>query len=165
LNEELPFKGEPLLEALEKASVRFIVIGGFAVTAHGFSRTTKDLDIVPAPDRQNLGRLAALVTDLDASMLGMDEFDREELPEPQDPDVLALGGNFVLMTTYGRLDILQLVSPDLEYVDLETAAVEDTVFGHKVRFCSYERLVEMKKAAGRDQDLIDLKKLREARGE
>jgi hypothetical protein len=55
LSQEQPFKGEPLLAALEAADVRYIVIGGFAVTAHGFSRTTKDLDVVPDPDPENGG--------------------------------------------------------------------------------------------------------------
>lgn len=69
------------------------------------------------------------------------------------------------MTKYGRLDILQLINPDLEYSDLEVAVIEDEVFGQKVRFCGYEHLVAMKEAAGREGDLDDLKRLREARGE
>ena len=47
-----------LLGALEQASVHFVVIGGFAVSAHGHLRATKDLDIVPDPDPENLERLA-----------------------------------------------------------------------------------------------------------
>ncbi len=90
---------------------------------------------------------------------------KEELPDPRDPEALALGGNFVLTTKYGRLDIMQIVGPDLEYADLSAAAVEDEVFGHLVRFCGYEHLVAMKEAAGRDQDLMDLKHLREARAD
>ncbi len=74
-----------------------------------------------------------------------------------------MGGNFVLTTKHGRFDVMQLVSPDFEYSDLAGAAIEDEVFGHPVRFCGYEHLVAMKEAAGRDQDLIDLGKLREAR--
>lgn len=66
---------------------------------------------------------------------------------------------------HGRLDILQLVAPELEYADLESAAVEDTVFGHRVRFCGFDHLVAMKEAAGRPEDLIDLTRLRGARGE
>ena len=107
--------------------------------------------------------MAAVLADLGASVLGLEEFKKEELPDPRDPEALALGGNFVLTTQYGRLDVMQLVSPDLEYADLDVAAIEDEVFGHRVRFCGYKHLVAMKEAAGRDQDLIDLKKLREAR--
>ncbi len=160
-----PLDAEKLLEALEQASVDFVVIGGFAVSAHGHLRATKDLDIVPDPDPQNLEKLATVLADLGASVLGLEEFKKEELPDPRDPEALALGGNFVLATQYGRLDVMQLVSPDLEYADLDVAAIEDEVFGHRVRFCGYEHLLEMKKAAGRGQDVEDLKRLREARGE
>ncbi len=163
MTESLPLDGEPLLAALEDAEVSFIVIGGFAVSAHGYLRATKDLDIVPAPDPENLDRLADVLRRLGAGVLGMEEFGKEELPDPRDAEALALGGNFVLITQYGRLDVMQLVSPDLEYADLDVAAIEDEVFGHRVRFCGYEHLVSMKEAAGRDQDLMDLKKLREAR--
>jgi hypothetical protein len=39
------------------------------------------------------------------------------------------------------------------------------VFEARVRFCGYRHLVAMKEAAGRDQDLVDLARLREIRGE
>ena len=41
---------EPLLRALHDAGVRHIIIGGFAVNAHGVIRPSKDLDIVPDPE-------------------------------------------------------------------------------------------------------------------
>jgi hypothetical protein len=51
-----------------------------------------------------------------------------------------MGGNFVLTTSSGRLDVMQVVAPDLEFGDLADASVEDEVFGHQVRFCSYEQV-------------------------
>lgn len=158
-----PLDAASLLAALNDAGVSFVVIGGFAVSAHGYPRATKDLDIVPAPDTENLERLASVLERLDASLLGMEEF-AEEVVQP-DAEGLALGGNFVLSTSGGRLDIMQMVAPDLEFADLEAAAVEDEVFGHPVRFCGYEHLVAMKEAAGRPEDLLDLQRLRQARGE
>jgi hypothetical protein len=157
-----PLDVEGLLAALEKAAVSFVVIGGFAVGAHGYPRATKDLDIVPDPDPENLERLASLLTGLNASVLGMEEFAEEGVVQP-DSDGLRMGGNFVLATSHGRLDIMQLVGPDLEYADLDSAAVEDEVFGHRVRFCGFDHLVAMKEAAGRPEDEIDLKRLRESR--
>ena len=162
--QERPFKGEALLAALGAAEVRYILIGGFAVTAHGFSRTTKDLDIVPDPDPENLRRLAGVLAEVNAEVLGMGELAEEEIVQP-DADGLAQGGNFVLSTKHGRLDVMQLVGPNLEYSDLAEAAIEDEVFGHRVRFCGYDHLVAMKEAAGRPEDLLDLERLREARGE
>lgn len=159
-----PLDAERLFAALVAAEVRFIVIGGFAVSAHGYLRGTKDLDIVPDPDPENLHRLAGALTKLEARIMGMEDFSEEEVVQP-DVAGLAMGGNFVLTTSYGRLDILQLVSPDFTYQDLDPAAIEDVVLGHRVRFCGYEDLVEMKKAAGRLEDQLDLTRLRAARGE
>jgi hypothetical protein len=162
LTEVSPLDVEGLLAALDAADVRFVVIGGFAVGAHGFPRATKDLDVVPDPASDNLKRLAAVLADLDASVLGMGEFSEEEVVQP-DAAGLEMGGNFVLATSRGRLDIMQIVGPDLEYSDLEAAAVEDEVFGHRVRFCGFDHLVAMKEAANRPEDLIDLQRLRESR--
>lgn len=162
MTEISPLDVEGLLAALEKAEVRFVVIGGFAVGAHGYPRATKDLDIVPDPAPENLQRLASLLSELNASVLGMDEFAEEEVVQP-DAAGLEMGGNFVLATSRGRLDIMQLVGPDFEYADLDSAAVEDEVFGHRVRFCGFDHLVAMKETAGRPEDEIDLKRLRESR--
>jgi hypothetical protein len=163
LTEVSPLDVEGLLAALEKAEVHFVVIGGFAVGAHGYPRATKDLDIVPDPAPENLERLAGLLSDLNASVLGMEEFAKEEVVQP-DAAGLEMGGNFVLGTNRGRLDIMQLVGPDLEYADLDSSAVEDEVFGHRVRFCGFDHLVSMKEKAGRPEDVIDLLRLRESRG-
>ena len=117
---------------------------------------------MPDPAPENLQRLASLLSDLNASVLGMEEFAEEEVVQP-DAAGLEMGGNFVLVTNHGRLDIMQLIGPDLEYVDLESAAVEDEVFGHRVRFCGFDHLVAMKEAAGRPEDEVDLRRLRESR--
>lgn len=162
MTEIAPLDVEGLLAALDAASVRFVVIGGFAVGAHGYPRATKDLDIVPDPDPDNLRRLATVLADLDASVLGMEEFGEDEVIQP-DLAGLQMGGNFVLATNRGRLDIMQIVGPDLEYNDLEAAAVEDEVFDHRVRFCGFDHLIAMKEAAGRPEDEIDLQRLRESR--
>lgn len=84
------------------------------------------------------------------------------MPQP-DRDGLALGGNFVLDTDGGRLDILQAVEPDLTYAEIAPNALVVEVFGREVRVCGYEDLVAMKTAADRDEDRLDLKRLREAR--
>jgi hypothetical protein len=55
------------------------------------------------------------------------------------------------------------VGPDLDYAELDSAAVEDEVFGHRVCFCGFDHLIAMKEAAGRPEDEIDLQRLRESR--
>jgi hypothetical protein len=87
-----------------------VLIWGLAVGAHGFPRATKDLDIVPAPDAANLERLAAVLRSLGARHFGAGDFHPGEFPlDPLDPADLREGGNFVLATRLGRLDVMQWV--------------------------------------------------------
>jgi hypothetical protein len=155
----------PLLRALHERAIEHIVVGGFAVNAHGFIRVTKDLDIVPNPDQRNLGQLAGMLRDLDASILDTADFTAEEMPaDPTRTSDLEMGGNFCLLTNLGRLDVMQwltgIEAEDL-YGELSPDAVEGSVDGIPVRVCSLEHLRAMKRAAGRPQDLEDLKRLGE----
>ncbi len=156
------FEGAAIIGALADGRVDFIVIGGLAVIAHGYARTTDDIDIVPGPDRENLARLAAVLKRLDYRIHGVDEFEADELVHPDLENLLA-GRSWVLATQYGGLDILQNPEPDLDYESLRRRAFIDTVFGHRVQFCGYDDLVAMKEAAGRPGDLKDLQRLRALR--
>lgn len=158
---ELDARG--LLATLSEAKVEFIIIGGLAVGAHGHPRATKDIDIVPAPDRENLQRLAAVLAALDYRVMGAKDFEPNEIVQP-DLEGLQGGGSWVLLTRLGRLDILQYLEPDIDYQALAGAVIEDEVFGVTVRFCGYEHLLAMKRAAGRPQDLLDVEQLESIRG-
>jgi len=82
------------------------VIGGVAVGVHGYVRATKDLDVCPAGDRENLEALARLLSELDAEQLEVGDFASDELPfDPRDAGDLAKGGNFWLRTRLGALDV------------------------------------------------------------
>lgn len=76
---------EGILEALVEAGVEFLLIGGVAVGFHGYVRATKDVDVVPSPDPENLQRLAGVLKHLDAEIEGGEEFDEAELPDPPPP--------------------------------------------------------------------------------
>ena len=160
---ELDIQG--IFEALDRESVEFLIIGGVAVGFHGFVRATKDIDIVPSPDPENLERLARVLATLDAQIEGAEEFKGEELPDPLDPEALGLGGNWVLRTRLGRFDVMQWIGDDPLWEKLSPTAIEAEIGGLPVKFVSYEGLVALKEQAGRPQDLIDLQRLREARGE
>jgi hypothetical protein len=159
---ELDIRG--ILEELDRAGVEFLVIGGVAVGFHGYVRATKDVDIVPAPDPENLAKLAAVLDTLDAQLEGADDFADGELPDPLDPEALALGGNWVLRTRLGRFDIMQWIGEDELWGRLSPTAIEAEIGGLVVRIVSYEELIALKEKAGRPEDLIDLQRLRQARG-
>jgi hypothetical protein len=157
------FQADELLLALRDAEVRFVVIGGIAVGVHGYVRATKDLDIVPDPRPENLTRLASLLRGLDAAHVGVGEFSADELPyDPTDPAQLAQGANFRLQTRLGPLDVMQWVAgieEDPAYALLARDAVTVQFRGGELLVCGLDHLRAMKQAAGREQDLQDLREL------
>jgi hypothetical protein len=151
-----------LLSALTAHDVAFVVIGGLSLAAHGLIRATKDLDVVPDPAPANRARLARALADLDAEILLAEDFDPQELGIEPDESGLALGGNWVLRTRLGRLDVLQDVPGVADYAQLSAGAVSLAVPGvGEVRFAGLTDIIAMKTAAGRPQDLMDLQRLRE----
>jgi hypothetical protein len=164
-----PLRIWELLAALVEGGVDFFVIGGVAVAVYGFERATKDVDVVPDPDPQNLARLYAVLEELEAEPIELADFRPEELPYPLSPEGLANGGNWFLATRHGRVDLMQHLEGVLEtaedYAGLAARTLPlETPVG-TVRFVGYDDLLRMKYAAGRDLDLTDIRALREARGE
>ena len=164
-----PLRIWELLAALVDGGVELLVIGGVAVGVHGFERATKDIDIVPSPDAGNIERLFAVLEGLGGEPIELQELHAKELPVALSAAGLAQGGNWFLATRLGRVDVMQFIDGILEGIDdyraLDSRALPlDTPVG-TVRFAGYEDLLRMKYAAGRDQDLVDVRALREARGD
>jgi len=145
-----------LLEALNESGVRFVVIGGVAVGAHGYVRGTEDLDLVPDPDPENLARLAGAMESLDSTLptVGDRPFD-----PATDAGVIRRGGNVTAMTRFGGLDVVQRARGVPSYSQLDADAVDSELLGAPVRVCSLARLREMKEAQNREQDIADLANL------
>lgn len=154
---------------MARADLRYVVIGGLAVNAHGVLRNTNHLGICPDPDVENLKRLADLLRDIEAQPLGVGDFGAGELPfDPTGAGDLAQGGNFRLSTSLGSLNIMQWVPGipgDLAYPTLAADAFAVEVSGMRVHVRSLEHLRQMKRTAGRPQDLQDLADLAVAHGE
>jgi hypothetical protein len=159
-----PLKIEALLRTLADHGVEFVVIGGFSLSAHGVVRGTKDLDVVPAPDPANRRRLAAALAHIQAEVMLADDFDPGELGIEPDLEGLSLGGNWVLRTRLGRLDVMQDVPGVRGYAQLaDGAVVVDVPDAGQHRFAGLDDLIAMKVAAGRPQDEIDVASLERAR--
>lgn len=160
----VPLQPEALLGTLVAHGVDFVVIGGFSLAAHGVVRGTKDVDIVPDPHPTNRTRLAAALQSIDAEPLFAADFDPAELGLAPDEAGLAHGGNWVLRTRVGRLDVMQDVPGMPAYGALRARAVLVDVPGAPgVPFAGLDDLIAMKDAAGRPQDRIDIADLERAR--
>ena len=87
-----------LLARLTEHQVRFSIIGGVALIARGVARTTEDLDIAYARDRENLTRLAAALHSLHPRLRGVPG----DLPFTLDAVSLRAGLNFTLDKSMSR---------------------------------------------------------------
>ena len=76
------FEPGQILRALEAHHVRYVVIGAIAAVAAGAPILTADLDVTPDRSRDNLERLALMLTDLDARLRSPS--DQEGVPFPID---------------------------------------------------------------------------------
>jgi hypothetical protein len=147
-----------LLQELHRRDLRFVVIGGVAVGAHGYVRATADLDLVPDPDPGNLDRLVEALGSLGATL---PTAEGRRFNAIEDGPVIRRGGNVTADTEFGGLDIVQLADGVPGYSQLERDAVQSDLLGVPVQICSLPRLREMKQALGRAQDLADLENLPE----
>lgn len=105
-----------VLAALERAGVRYAVIGGLAMAAHGFDRATRDLDLFVAPDAYNVQRLRAALTEV---------FDDPDIEQITAED---LGGDYPAVQ-YGppdvdfTIDIVSRLGEAFSFDDLEVTRV------------------------------------------
>lgn len=151
-----------LVGVLAQQGVDFIIVGGFAGTLHGSSVPTQDLDVVYARDPQNLRRVIAALAPFDPYLRGAPS----GLPFTWDERTIQAGLNFTLTTSIGVVDLLGEIAGGGSYERLLPHAVSASVFGVDVRFLGLEKLIEVKRAAGRTKDLLavaDLEALLEER--
>lgn len=154
MSELQEFNPDRILEVLIRHQVRFVLVGGIAAQAHGSPSLTGDLDICYARDRDNLDRLAAALAELSAVRRGLPP-DSPRMP-PLDARTLRAGGLFTLTTRYGDFDIVATPDPGFDYQRLLEHAVTTVLHGARLQIASLHDLIEMKRAAGRPKDRIEL---------
>jgi predicted nucleotidyltransferase len=147
---------DQLLRRLSEADIEFVLVGGLAVNAWGVVRGTKDVDIVVAPDSENLKRLADAAVEAHGHVQKGEAF----LSTPFSiATELASGERVAIETALGLLDVVQGLDGVPPYAELHESAVDAEILGVKVAVCSIDSLREMKRAAGRPRDHVDLEDL------
>jgi hypothetical protein len=136
-----------LLAALHAAKVEFAVVGGIAVIAHGYVRTTNDLDIFIRPTVENA----------QAAFMALREIG-VPLGDLQPTDLLDDQENFRFGADEDHVDILGSIG-DMSFDQVWRNRVETEVEGLSVPFISKADLIENKKQVGRLRDLADVEEL------
>jgi hypothetical protein len=140
-----------LLSAFNAGQVRYLIVGGYAVSFHAQPRATKDLDILIGADAENSKAVFAALAKFGAPIEGLSAKDFAERD------------NFFQM---GAPPVMVDIMPKISGVEFEEAwrrrvdvRIDDDL---SVPFISREDLLVAKLSAGRAQDLIDVDALRES---
>ncbi|MBV8855641.1 MAG: hypothetical protein JOZ02_01650 [Acidobacteria bacterium] len=144
-----------LLTLLTGANVEFIIVGGAAATAHGSARLTQDLDVVYRRTPENLSRLTRALAPHEPYLRGAPP----GLPFIFDDKTIKSGFNFTLTTTLGALDLLAEITGGGLYEDLLPHSIRLSLYGVECLCLGLERLIHVKRAAGRPKDLEALAEL------
>ncbi len=150
------FDARELFRALAHHGVEYVTIGGIAIQAYGGQRLTQDLDVAIAASTDNLARLAGALRDLDARILGPDGQRSRSVPSSS---LLASSDQWHLITAHGPLDVLTLPAHLGSFADMRGRAHEVPLGDLSIPIAHREDLLKMKRAAGRPQDLADVRLL------
>lgn len=139
---------QKLIPVLVKGNVKFIIIGGVAAVVHGAARATFDLDVVYSRNPDNIIHLVQTLIPYSPYLRDAPD----GLPFIFDRVTVQNGLNFTLTTQLGNLDLLGEVVGGGTYEDLLPYSEEIEVFNAKCFCLGLERLITIKRAAGRPKD-------------
>jgi predicted nucleotidyltransferase len=140
-----------LLSVFDEKQVRYLLIGGYAVSFHSRPRYTKDIDLWIAPGADNHHRVYEAL-----STFGAPGHVLEALQVLRPNEILYMGHPPV------RVDLLQSI-PGADFGAAFERRVETEWEGVRVSIIGLDDLIAAKRAAGRPQDLLDAEILEKVR--
>lgn len=141
------------LSVFNAQKVKYLIVGGYAVSFHAQPRSTKDIDLLIKPDDENAQAVYRALAQFGAPL------------RPLTPKDFAARGSFFRM---GHEPLAVDILSEIPGVDFDAAwerrveAIVDSSSGLKAHFISSEDLIKAKLAAGRPQDLADVIAIRKA---
>lgn len=144
-----------LWKLLNQNNVRYIVVGGFAVNLHSFSRYTGDLNLWIQDTAANRANLRNALRQ--AGMRDVKEMETAEFVPGWTSLNLPSGFELDLMTYLKSVGQKQ-------FEELYQQSTLAEIHQVSVRFFPINQLIEEKKATGRAQDLIDASDLEKIKG-
>ncbi len=154
---------EAIASALNDASVRYLIVGGLAVAAHGFGRATFDVDLVIQLRQDNVRRGMEALESLGYRPLA--PVPAVDFADPEKRQAWIRDKHLVVFQLHSdrhpetRIDLFvsEPFDFDLEY---DRALTGKLLPGLEVRFVRLETLLRMKEAADREKDREDVRQLR-----
>jgi hypothetical protein len=140
---------EELLELFNKYSVKYCIIGAYALAFHVRPRYTKDMDILVEPSRENAGRILGALRDFGFGALALSEKDFTELGQ-----IIQLGFEPV------RIDLITSIE-GLDFQKVWNNRKMGLFGEQQVPFIGLEDLIACKRISHRSQDRADLELLQE----
>jgi len=140
-----------MLQNLLDNEVEFLVVGAYALGAHGYPRATGDFDIWVGSGKENSTQVYKALVKFGANLADIDEktFSRKNIV-------------FQIGLAPRRIDILTSIT-GVHFNEAFTEKKNIEVDGLKIPFISKANLIKNKSATGRDKDKLDLKHLRKAK--
>lgn len=132
---------------LARHDVRYMIVGGYALAAHGLPRATGDLDAWIWTDSANADRLLVALDEFGFGGVGIEHDDLTS-----DDCVVQLG-----YPPY-RIDLLTQIS-GVDFDAAWTRHIEVVLDGVVVPFIGRDDLIVNKRATGRPQDVADVLRL------
>jgi predicted nucleotidyltransferase len=159
---------EAVVRALNAHNVRYLIVGGLAVVAHGYARFTADLDLFLDLEEENLRRAVASLSQLGYRPRAPVEFVRFVDPDTRATWIRDKGLTvFSLFSPqHAATEIDLFAEAPLVFQDAYASAVRMEVApGAVATFIGLEDLIALKTRAGRPQDVHDVERLRSVRGD
>jgi hypothetical protein len=135
------------IHLLNTKSVKYVIVGAWALAFHGRPRYTGDLDVFVAQEQNNADRLMEV---MEAFGFGRAGISRE--------DFLRVDHVVQLGRAPNRIDILTGIS-GVDFDDAWGSREQGNISGAAVFVISRDLLIKNKRAANRDKDLADVKLL------
>lgn len=140
------------LEKLLDDEVRFILVGGLAVTLNGYVRLTEDIDILVDIDENNIAKLIRSLGNFGEGY-GGDLLLSDFTPEPG-------AIRIVEETESVAIDIFTQIG-GLTYDDLIGDTEVSRILGRPFRYASKSQLIQIKGGSHREKDQIDVSALKQ----
>ena len=147
--EKLPRDFKEFLKLLSQHEVRFMVVGGYAVTYHGYARYTGDIDVWVEVEPANADRIVEALKGFG--------FDVPDLKS----DLFLTAGQIIRMGVEPtRIEILTQIS-GVAFEACYPRRLVHSIDEVEIPFLSLSDLRANKRAAGRNKDRLDLENLPE----